>query len=36
MASWRRAEANRFETMRQLTSPLVKGGGSASPSTLTV
>ena len=24
MASWRRAEANRFETMRQLTSPLAK------------
>ena len=24
MASWRRAEANRFETMRQLTSALAK------------
>jgi hypothetical protein len=36
MASLRRAEADRFETVRQLTSPLVKGGGSASPLTLTV
>jgi hypothetical protein len=36
MASLRRAEANRFETMRQLTSLLVKGGASAFPSTLTV